>query len=61
MFFEQVVSIYGTITVNAKTKTEAEDKINNIIWNLKDKHDHLIKDDLIIGDIERETDVFKRG
>jgi len=57
MHYEQMVSIYGTITVNAETKEEAEDKINNIIWNLKDKHNFLIEEGLIIGDIERESDI----
>lgn len=59
MIYEQIVSIYGTICVNAKNREEAESKINNIFWNLRDKHNHLIEEGLIIGEIEKENDIKK--
>jgi len=57
MKYEQMVTIYGTIIVEAENRKEAEEKINNIIYNLQDKHNHLIEEGLIIGDIDREDDI----
>ncbi|MFQ6052197.1 MAG: hypothetical protein ACE5K4_10970 [Candidatus Hydrothermarchaeota archaeon] len=53
MRFEQLIAIYGTIVVNAKNEEKADEKVNDFIAKLKDKHDHLISTGLIIGDIER--------
>lgn len=59
MIYEQMISIYGTVIVNARNKKDAEDKINNILWNLQDKHNHLIEEGLIIGEIDRFSAIKK--
>ena len=56
MRYEQIITIYGRIVVEAESKKDAQDKIMGILQE-------GIKFDggeLIIGDFERESDV-ERG
>lgn len=57
--YEQMVSIYGTIAVNAKNKTEAKENIDKEIEYLKKGFDTELGE-IIIGDIDRESDIYKR-
>ena len=52
--YEQMITIYGTIIVEAETQAEAKDKILSILQKGEIKFDDGV---LLIGDFERLSDV----
>jgi hypothetical protein len=57
MRYEETITLYGTIVVNAKNKKEAEKKIDEIIDKIKESN--LLGENLIIGEVDKEGTIVK--